>query len=368
MSSLSQILGAIQRHLFPKLEEEFGSLSAREQRLVQSLEVIRVEDFLTPLPGRWPGRPQKDRRLIARAFVAKSVYGLPTTRALLDALASAPRLRRICGFERRQDIPSEASFSRAFAEMARTELLQRVHAAMVAKHVRPRLIGHLSRDSMAIAAREKAQRKTRDEQRVKPPQRKKGRPRKGEVRPPKPLTRIQRQAAAPDLPAMLAELPKVCDFGCKHNSDGKLQHWKGYKIHADWADGEIPISCLLTSASLNDSQVAIPLATMSASRVVNLYDLMDAAYDAKEIREFSVLLGHVPIIDVNPRRDTSRPEMEPAHRRRYDERTTAERGNGRLKDEFGGRTVRVRGAVKVMAHLMFGVLALTADQLIRLSG
>ena len=39
---------------------------------------------------------------------------------------------------------------------------------------------------------------------------------------------------------------------------------------------------------------------MSASRVVNLYDLMDAAYDAKEIREYSVRLGHVPIIDANP--------------------------------------------------------------------
>ena len=45
-----------------------------------------------------------------------------------------------------------------------------------------------------------------------------------------------------------------------------------------------------------------------------------------------------------------------------------ERVNARLKDEFGARTVRVRGAVKVMAHLMFGVLALTADQLLRLGG
>ena len=43
-----------------------------------------------------------------------------------------------------------------------------------------------------------------------------------------------------------------------------------------------------------------------------------------------------------------------------------ERANARLKDEFGGRSVRVRGAVKVMAHLMFGVLALTADQLMKL--
>jgi nitrate/nitrite transporter NarK len=37
----------------------------------------------------------------------------------------------------------------------------------------------------------------------------------------------------------------------------------------------------------------------------------------------------------------------------------------RLKDEFGGRWVRVRGWAKVMTHLMFGILALTADQIQR---
>ena len=41
---------------------------------------------------------------------------------------------------------------------------------------------------------------------------------------------------------------------------------------------------LLTSASLHDSQAAIPLATLSAERTTNLYDLMDAAYDAEPIR------------------------------------------------------------------------------------
>ena len=51
---------------------------------------------------------------------------------------------------------------------------------------------------------------------------------------------------------------------------------------------------------------------------------------------------------------------------RFRERTTAERVNARIKDEFGGRFVRVRGHAKVLAHLMFGLLALTADQLLRL--
>jgi hypothetical protein len=40
--------------------------------------------------------------------------------------------------------------------------------------------------------------------------------------------------------------------------------------------------------------------------------------------------------------------------------------NARLKDEFGGRMVRGRGHAKVMCHLMFAILALTADQLLSL--
>jgi hypothetical protein len=58
---------------------------------------------------------------------------------------------------------------------------------------------------------------------------------------------------------------------------------------------------VLTAASVHDSQVAIPLATLTAGRVTNLYDLMDSAYDAVAVKQHSRDLGHVPIIDVNPR-------------------------------------------------------------------
>ena len=179
--------------------------------------------------------------------------------------------------------------------------------------------------------------------------------------------------------AMLDDLPTDCAVGTKKNSKGHTETWIGYKLHLDVADGQIPISCILTSASLHDSQAAIPLATVSAERTTNLYDLMDAAYDAQEIRDHSRSLGHVPLIDINTRRNTSlKDELNAEARRRqllgfqlpadvrYHERTAGERVNGRLKDEFGARHVRVRGAAKVMCHCMFGGLALTADQLLRL--
>ena len=137
------------------------------------------------------------------------------------------------------------------------------------------------------------------------------------------------------------------------------------------------MSCLLTAASVHDSQVALPLATITASRLTNLYDLMDSAYDAPEIAQKSRALGHVPIIDPNPRRSgKADAEAEARAMRnvghalaediRFKERSAAERVNSALKDNYGGRFVRVRGHDKVLCHLMFGIVALAAEQLMRL--
>jgi hypothetical protein len=65
--------------------------------------------------------------------------------------------------------------------------------------------------------------------------------------------------------------------------------------------------------------------------------------------------------------DIPGPELCWAKQERFKVRTMSERVNARLKDEFGANQIRVRGAAKVMAHLMFGVLALTVDQWLRLA-
>ncbi|HKM81484.1 MAG TPA: transposase [Candidatus Acidoferrum sp.] len=141
-----------------------------------------------------------------------------------------------------------------------------------------------------------------------------------------------------------------------------------------------PVSCVLTSASVHHSQVAIPLMTMTGARVSYLYDLMDAAYDAAAIHDHSKALGHAPIIDRNFRaQHEAKAEWAKEVERMklihmpdpddviFDFRTLAERVNARLKDEFGARSVRVRGAIKVKCHLMFGVLALAVDQILRVT-
>jgi hypothetical protein len=57
--------------------------------------------------------------------------------------------------------------------------------------------------------------------------------------------------------------------------------------------------------------------------------------------------------------------MAPHEAARYNERTASERCNSHLKEDFGAKSVMVRGTDKGMMHLMFGVLALFADQLIK---
>jgi hypothetical protein len=361
----------IQANLFPWLTEELGPLTDTHKQVIATLELVRIETLMRDWPGL-PGRPLRDRAALARAFVAKAVMGLPTTSMLIERLAVDKRLRRLCGWERPGQVPSESTFSRAFAEFATCELPSRVHEALIKRTHKDRLVGHISRDATAIEAREKAVKVATAEM----PKRKRGRPKNGVVVEKEPR-RLERQATM-SLAEMLNDLPKYCAVGTKRNAKGYKTTWTGYKLHIDTADGDIPITCLLTSASLHDSQVAIPLATLTAGRVTSLYDLMDSAYDAPEIAQRSHALGHVPIIDKNPRSAPGKAEMAAeargkqiagyklAEQVRYNERSAAERVNARLKDEFGGRNVRVRGHAKVLCHLMFGVLALTCDQLMRL--
>ena len=371
---LSDALSHIQGQLFPWLRAEVGPLTEEHERLVVVLGMTRIEAHV-PTHGSRPGRPTKDRHALARAFVAKAVLDLPETCMLIDRLAVDQTLRRLCGWRCAGSVPSEATFSRAFAEFADSQMPSRVHEALIERTLGQQLVGHISIDATAIEAREKPARfeKPLGEK----PKRKRGRPRKDEVVAPKEPRRLERQATM-TLPQMLADLPSHCSVGTKRNAKGHTSSWIGYKLHIATADGDVPVACVLTSAHVHDSQVAIPLAKITAARVTNLYDLMDSAYDAPEIADHSRTLGHVPIIDHKTRRG-EKAAMEAEARAktivqyrlaedvRYNQRSSAERANSNLKDNCGGNHVRVRGAAKVLCHLMLGILVTSVEQLMRLA-
>ena len=363
--TISWLMGTLQRSLFPYFEECSGTpLTEKQKQLIQILEIVQVERSVPKTAAnQWMGRKIREREAIARGFVAKVVYNYPTTRSLITALQETPNLRQICGFAKKSDIPSEATFSRAFQEFAASGLGDRVHHLLVETNLQSELLGHISRDSTAIEGREKPVCKPKKE---KAAPRKRGRPARGEIREPQPESRLVQQVAQ-EAQESLQEIPAVCDVGVKRNSQGYQETWIGYKLHADVNDCGLPVSVVLTSASVHDSQVAIPLMKITSSKVDYLYDLMDSAYDARLIYEVSRDLGHVPLIDKNSRGREVLP-MAPHEAVRYNERTVSERFNSRLKEEFGGKNVRVRGYEKVKLHLMFGVIALFADQLIKLVG
>ncbi len=358
---LSSLFIAIQTRLFPALEEAIGELSDREQRFVRICELLDLEKYL-PYTGALTGRPLAERIPIARAFIAKSLYTFQTTCILREHLLLDATLRRLCGWTSKWEVPSESTFSRAFAEFAQTQLPSNIHKTMIETYCGSKLAGHISRDSTAIEAREKPIKKVTLPSVT--PKRKHGRPRNGDVPPPKEPSKLEIQLTR-GLEENLADIPVLCDRGTKRDSKGNSYSWTGYKLHLDTIDGDIPASTLLSSASTHDTQVAIPLAQMSSQRVTNLYDLMDAAYDSGCIREISARLNHVAIIDSNKRRG-EKVEFAPAQSLRYNQRSSSERVNSNLKDNYGGSTVRVKGPEKVMAHLMFGVIALTAEALFRL--
>ncbi len=335
----SQRFQWMQQELLPVIEHEVGPLTEKLEKLAHLLDWVRVEDFVPAQAAT--GRPAHERGALANAFVAHALFNFPTRRHLIERLKIDRALRRLCGFLLTKPLPSESTFSRAFDEMARSQLASKAHQGLIRTHLGEPIIGHISRDSTAIEARETPQK----------------------TLPVAPTSVAEQRLRSPV--QVLHDIPKACTRGTKKNANGYKHSWNGYKLHIDTADCGVPISALLSSAHMHDSLGAIPLSYLSAARVTNLYDLMDAGYCSSELQEHCRQMGHVPLIDHNPRRGGKEP-FEPCDQVRYTIRTSVERTNARLKDEFGGRFITVRGAQKVFSHLMFGMLVLSADQLMRL--
>ncbi len=262
MKNLSQYWMHIQETLFPFLKEELGPLTEKQQQLITVLEVARVEDFVRGYRFG-VGAPVADRQAIARAFVAKSFYNMTTNVHLRERLLCDKGLRRICGWERKDEVPSESTFSRAFAEFSKSALPSRVHEALIKKHHSETLVGHISRDATAVEARERvcaeAKKKAKEKKAAKSAKEasekqtgkaKRGRPKKGEECTPKEQTRLEKQRTM-TFHEMMKDIPKGCDVGTKRNSKGYQESWKGYKLHIDTADGACRAPDLLTRGRVN---------------------------------------------------------------------------------------------------------------------
>jgi hypothetical protein len=377
LSKMWRKIKNIEISLFPELQEQFGRLSSKEEKLIKILDFAQIEERIAVVKIT---NPPKDREEIARAFIAKSVYNLQTTRDLIDRLKVDRTLRVLCGWRYAADIPSESKFSRVFDELSRLQIAQKTHQQFVDTYLGDTLFMYSASDATAIPMREKPVKKEKPQPQ---PKRKRGRPKKGEAPAPKTPTILQQQHEMTDAEAMLSLLPVACDVGVKKNAKGYKETWIGGKLHISVVDGDIPITAIFTSASVHDSSVALPLIQQTSQRVDYLYDLMDAGYDAKSIREYSKTSGHQPIIDINPKNSQklkahialNKEEKKKfaslnlplsCDTHHYNQRSMAERVNAYLKDDFGCKTIYYQGATKVASVLSFGILSICIHQALKL--
>jgi len=364
MKNITEILGGAQLLLGVSfdLQDVFEEYLSEEQRAFLVLLRLIEEDApirtrLTKSRGRIPYKDQP----FFRAAIGKSFLQIPTRERLIDRLRADANFKRICGFSR---VPSRATFSRRFAAFAQIALMDQTLNAMVKRHLRGRLIGHILRDCTAIEAREKPQNKKADLPMPPKLPRRRGRPRKGQPKTAKKMTQLAKQARQ-KASVSLALLDTQSTWGAKKNIQGNIYFWKGYKLHLDVTDMGIPVTAVVTGAKVHDSQLAIPMEKLTERKICHLYSLMDSAYDAQEIRTYIATKGRVAIIEGNKRKGKSGRRLDAAEKQRFKIRTTVERANSYLKDWLLGGKVYVRGIRKVRFHVMSGVVCLAAVKILQ---
>jgi len=368
----------IENTLFPAIKEtlRLEELSSKESKLIHVLDFAEIEKNITVVSIT---NTKKDREQIARAFVAKSVYNFQTTRDVIDRLRIDRTLRIICGWRYKNDIPSEATFSRAFGELSDLEVAQKTQEKFVSAYLGEKTFFYNATDATKIPLRQKPVKVEKE----KPKPKKRGRPKKGETREPVNPSILQKQKEMQTAEEMLSLVATECGVGIKQNSKGNREVWIGGKLHISVVDGDIPITAIYSAANVHDSSVALPLMQETSKKVNYLYDLQDAGYDADIIREYSSRLGHRPVIDINPKNSKALKQkielikhetevfealgqhlnLDTEH---YNQRSMVERVNKYLKDDFGCDKIYYQGAQKVASVLAFGILSICIHQSLKL--
>jgi transposase len=362
--------------LFPELKEQLGTLSTKEEKLIKILDFAQIEKNVSVVTIT---NTPKDRIEIARAMIAKSVYNMQTTRDLIDRLYSDRVLRVLCGWRYKNDIPSEAKFSRVFKELSDLQIAQKTHEKFVKEYLSDTIFMYNATDATKIPLRQKPVKVEKEEK----PKLKRGRPKKDEKREPIKPKILELQKDMTSTNDMLSLVSTNCGVGVKQNSKGNREVWIGGKLHISAVDGDIPITSFYSGANVHDSSVALPLMNETSKRVIYLHDLQDAGYDSDIIREFSKKLDHKPIIDINPKNSQELKQKiqlikdekekfeffnlsQSSDTHHYNQRSMVERVNKYLKDDFGCNTIYYQGATKVASVLAFGILSICIHQSLKL--
>jgi len=203
----------LQNSLFPYLKDGLGVLSTKEEKLIKILDFARIESNITVVNIT---NTPKDRKEMARAFIAKSVYNMQTTRDLIDRLKSDRTLRVLCGWRYKLDIPSESKFSRFFKEISDLKIAQRTQEQFIKEYLSDTIFIYNATDATKIPLREKPVKVQKEEKHKN----RKGRPKKGEKREPIKPKILELQKEMKTTNDMLSLVSTKCGVGVKQNSQG----------------------------------------------------------------------------------------------------------------------------------------------------
>ena len=367
MKTITEILGGAQG----LLDISFELQSCFEENLNDNqktfLHMLRCIETYINIPERtYAGTGRKPYQYLPflRSQFAKCFFQIATTSNLIQRLKADPNLRLLCGFKK---VPGKASFSRALKYLTEETMLSEALENLSKETFKDKVVYHVCRDSTAIHAREKVERK-KEKKPVKIRRNKMGRPRKTEENQAKQEKKEKKEKQPKEMEKQLTEeafvslgrLNKECTMGYKQNSQGNYSYWKGYKLHLDVSDSGFPITAYVTGANVQDCLLAIPMERLTEQRITFCYSLMDKGYDAKRIRSFIESRERVPIIDFRKRNNGFCPKLDPAEKERYKIRTTVERAYSHLKDSFIPKAIYVKGYSKVSFVLFSAVLCLAA--------
>jgi len=324
-----------------------GYLTNKHKQLIQLLDLIDLHKIF---PRRlWDslfGRPITNRHAFVKAFIARIIFNLQTTDALIERLKVDSALRSICGFDcRANKLPSASSFSRAFAELSHLNIADKIHEYMIKEHCSEELYEYSAIDASAISVSEKATKKKSKKQKAK--------------------TTVAQQLGM-NTADIISSLSTICDFGGKNDSNGNKSTWKGYKLHTVVNEYNIPVASLVTSASVHDSLCAIPLIRITEERVDSLYYLGDKGYDAKAIRTEVDNHGKVALIDFNRRGNaTDTRSFDEQQKKRYGNRSFVESSYAQLKLNYLPSYILFRGINKIKALLNLALSVIAGVQIMK---
>ena len=178
-----EVWSHIQRRLFPVLQEEVGELTETDDQFVQVVGLLPLGSFWSLTDGaEWAVHPRPGPGWSTLTLPKRSISFPPRGSCWTCSKPARRCDASVAGKAPATFLPNRPSLAPSLL-LAPVNLPQKLHEALVKKHLGTKLVGHVSRDATAIDAREKPT--------PKPPTppaapKKRGRPAKGQERPPAP--------------------------------------------------------------------------------------------------------------------------------------------------------------------------------------